>query len=115
MPVTIGVAVMINSRVVYFLAVCRERSFTRAAERCGVSQPSLTNGIKALEEELGGRLFQRHPHFDLTDFGKRVLPAMRRMEKAAKQVAAIAAIAARSIHSSSTQDRVGTDSELRVS
>src|SRR5262245_20974853 len=29
----------------YFLALCEERSFTRAAKRCGVSQPSLTNAI----------------------------------------------------------------------
>ena len=40
--------------VSYFLALCEERSFTRAAKRCGVSQPSLTNAIMALEQELGG-------------------------------------------------------------
>jgi Bacterial regulatory helix-turn-helix protein, lysR family len=39
---------MITSRVEYFLAAWRERSFSRAALRCGVSQPSLTNGIKSL-------------------------------------------------------------------
>jgi len=38
----------------YFLALCEERSFTRAARRCGVSQPSLTNAVIALERELGG-------------------------------------------------------------
>jgi hypothetical protein len=43
----------------YFLALCEERSFTHAAKRCGVSQPSLTNAILALEQELGGVLFQR--------------------------------------------------------
>jgi len=43
----------------YFLALCEERSFTRAAKRCGVSQPSLTNAILGLEQELGGALFQR--------------------------------------------------------
>ena len=45
----------------YFLALCEERNFTRAARRSGVSQPSLTNGIIALERELGGALFQRKP------------------------------------------------------
>ena len=45
----------------YFLALCEERNFTRAAKRCGVSQPSLTNAIIGLEQELGGALFQRKP------------------------------------------------------
>jgi DNA-binding transcriptional LysR family regulator len=36
--------------------LCSERNFTKAARRCGVSQPSLSNGIKALESELGGQL-----------------------------------------------------------
>ena len=39
----------------YFLALCEERSFTRAASGCGISQPSLTNAILRLEQELGGR------------------------------------------------------------
>lgn len=43
----------------YFLALCEERSFTRAAKRCGVAQPSLTNAIKHLERELGQALFNR--------------------------------------------------------
>src|SRR5262249_9802129 len=45
----------------YFLALCEERNFTRAARRCGVSQPSLTNAIIGLERELGGALFHRRP------------------------------------------------------
>ncbi|HVV60375.1 MAG TPA: LysR family transcriptional regulator [Pseudolabrys sp.] len=47
-------------QVNYFLAVCDERSFTRAARRCGVSQPSLTRAIKLMEDELGSGLFVRH-------------------------------------------------------
>jgi DNA-binding transcriptional LysR family regulator len=43
----------------------------------------LTYGIKVLEEELGGPLFQRYPRIVLTDLGKQVLPHMKRMEKAA--------------------------------
>jgi DNA-binding transcriptional LysR family regulator len=47
------------AQVRYFLALCEELSFTRAAKRCGVSQPSLTNGIKNLECHFGGKLFYR--------------------------------------------------------
>jgi hypothetical protein len=56
----------------YFLALCEERNFTRAAKRCGVSQPSLTNAIIALEQELGGALFQRKPLVSLTVLGDAV-------------------------------------------
>ena len=46
-------------KIRYFLAVCEERSFIRAARRCGVSQPALTDAIKRLEVELGASLFLR--------------------------------------------------------
>ena len=47
------------NQIRYFLALYDERNFTRAAKRCGVSQPSLTNAIKRLEQILGGPLFDR--------------------------------------------------------
>jgi DNA-binding transcriptional LysR family regulator len=43
----------------YFLVLCDEQNFTRAAKRCGITQPSLTNAIKTLEDLLGGPLFHR--------------------------------------------------------
>jgi DNA-binding transcriptional LysR family regulator len=43
----------------YFLVLCDEQNFTLAAKRCGISQPSLTNAIKRLENLLGGPLFDR--------------------------------------------------------
>src|SRR5262249_60335379 len=41
-----------------FRALCEEQSFTRAARRCGIAQPSLTRAIQTLESEFGGRLFE---------------------------------------------------------
>ena len=46
-------------QVRYFLAVTRTLNFTRAADECNVTQPSLTRAIKQLEGELGGDLFRR--------------------------------------------------------
>ena len=59
-------------QVRYFLATVSELNFTKAAERCNVTQPSLTRAIKQLEEELGGDLFRRErPQAQLTELGER--------------------------------------------
>jgi LysR family transcriptional regulator, hydrogen peroxide-inducible genes activator len=63
----------------YFLALCEERNFTRAARRSGVSQPSLTNAIITLERELGGALFQRKPAITLTALGYAMQPYLSRI------------------------------------
>ena len=44
----------------YFLSVAREESMTRAAEILHVTQPTLSKQRKALEDELGKKLFTRH-------------------------------------------------------
>ena len=44
----------------FVLAVAPERNFRRAAEKCFVTQPALSLGIKKLEEELGVSLFERN-------------------------------------------------------
>jgi LysR family transcriptional regulator, hydrogen peroxide-inducible genes activator len=69
----------------YFLALCEERSFTLAARRSGVSQPSLTNAIGALERELGGTLFQRRPAIALTPLGRAIQPYLQQIAQAADQ------------------------------
>lgn len=62
-------------QVRYFLAVAKERNFSRAAESCKVAQPSLSRAIKSLEAELGGLLFHRERHRShLTELGQMVLP-----------------------------------------
>lgn len=43
----------------YFLAVARTKNFSRAAAQCRVAQPSLSQQIMKLEDELGERLFER--------------------------------------------------------
>ncbi len=51
---------MIDLRLLrFFIAIFEERNITSAAQRCHVSQPSLSSGLKQLEEELGGPLFER--------------------------------------------------------
>lgn len=62
----------------YFLAVSELLNFTRAAERCNVSQPALTRGIKILEDELGGPLFNRERNqTNLTELGRLMLPFLQ--------------------------------------
>jgi LysR family hydrogen peroxide-inducible transcriptional activator len=59
-------------QIVYFLALCEELHFTRAARRCGVAQPSLTNAIRLLERELGAPLFHRRPRPHLSELGSAI-------------------------------------------
>ena len=68
----------------YMVAVARTRNFSRAAEQCHVSQPSLSQQIQKLEDELGERLFDRlKREAKLTAHGEIFLPrAMRILEEA---------------------------------
>jgi DNA-binding transcriptional LysR family regulator len=65
----------------YFLAVADTSSFTVAAERCHVTQPTLSAGIARLEGELGARLFDRGRRIGLTVAGQRLLPHARAMSE----------------------------------
>jgi DNA-binding transcriptional LysR family regulator len=44
----------------FFVAVYEEQNLSRAAEKCFVSQPNISNGLKQLEETIGKELFLRH-------------------------------------------------------
>jgi DNA-binding transcriptional LysR family regulator len=64
----------------YLLALAQEKHFGRAAEACAVSQPSLSLGLKQLEETLGVMLVQRGSRFiGLTTEGERTLEWARRI------------------------------------
>lgn len=69
----------------YIVALSRERHFGRAAEACFVSQPTLSVGIKKLEDELGVTLFERSAgEVTLTPVGESIVAqAARVLEEAA--------------------------------
>src|SRR3989442_13098050 len=88
-------------QVRYFLAAVDELNFTKAAEKCNVSQPSLTRAIKQLEGELGGDLFRRErPQAQLTELGERMLPLLRQCYESA--------LGARSLASAIKSGEVGS-------
>lgn len=88
-------------QVRYFLAVARLLHFTRAAEECNVTQPSLTRAIKQLEAELGGDLFRRErPAAQLTELGQHMHPLLKQCYEAA--------VGARTLASSFKSGELGT-------
>src|ERR1044071_6920797 len=75
----------------YFVAIADTRNFTRAAERCHVAQPSLSQQISKLESEVGHKLFHRLGRKAvLTEAGVAFLERARRIlfevENAAKEL-----------------------------
>jgi DNA-binding transcriptional LysR family regulator len=88
----------------YFVAVAQRRSFSRAAEALYLSQPSLSQAIKKLENELGVALFARTHHLvELTDAGA----AFLREARVVLAQAAVAADTARQVGN-------GTIGQLRI-
>src|SRR5262245_12143750 len=78
---------MDTNQVRYFLALCEEKNFTRAAKLCGVSQPSVSNSIKRLEEELGGDLFHRTKNgAKLSPLGVAIRPYLHQINECAESV-----------------------------
>ena len=75
----------------YFLSLCETLNFTRAAENCNVTQPSLTRAIQALEAEFGGPLLHRERNrTHLTELGQIIRPYLEQVlvqSQAAKEQA----------------------------
>src|SRR5262245_1384228 len=88
-------------QVRYFLATVSELNFTKAAEKCNVTQPSLTRAIKQLEDELGGDLLRRErPQAQLTELGQRLYPLLKQCYESA--------LGARTLASAIKSGEVGT-------
>ncbi len=67
------------SRVRYFLAVGEHGSFTAAARACGVTQPSVTMGVRRLERAIGGALLERRRPAALTPLGANARPLLQEL------------------------------------
>jgi LysR family hydrogen peroxide-inducible transcriptional activator len=75
----------------YVIAVAETRHFGRAAERCFVSQPTLSGQIKKLEEELGVTLFERtNRSVEITPVGEDILAHARQMMEQADAIEQLA-------------------------
>lgn len=70
-----------------FLALAREGSLTMAARRLDVSHPTISRRVRALEERIGARLFDRLPdRFVPTSAGAELLDDAEAMERAAESI-----------------------------
>jgi LysR family hydrogen peroxide-inducible transcriptional activator len=76
----------------YIVAVARERHFGRAAEKCFVSQPTLSVAVRKLEEELGVRIFERGgAEVTVTPVGSRIIAQAQRVLEESEAIKHIAA------------------------
>lgn len=86
---------MDERRLRYFLAITESESVTRAAGRLHIAQPSLSQALRSLEQELGVELFDRTGgRMRLSDAGAALFgPAQRLLQAAEEARAAIAGVA----------------------
>lgn len=62
----------------FFIALIEEQNFTRAAQKCFVTQPTLSSGLRELELRLNVILFERdNKNVRLTEFGRKIEPKVR--------------------------------------
>lgn len=70
-----------TQQVTYILAIAETGNFSRAAEQCFVTQPTLSMQIKKAEELLGFPVFHRDTaKMELSDFGKALIPILRQIQ-----------------------------------
>jgi len=74
----------------YLVALAETRHFGKAAERCFVSQPTLSAQIKKLEDQLGVQLVERGHQAMLTDIGERIVERARRVLDGAREIEELA-------------------------
>ncbi len=76
------------AQIRHALAAAKHLNFTRSATDCNVTQPALTKGIKALEEERSVTLFHREGRcILLSEFGRSMLPHLQHIaDEAAPRV-----------------------------
>jgi LysR family transcriptional regulator, cyn operon transcriptional activator len=75
----------------YFLAICNEMQYTKAAEKLGISQPTLSQQMRILESRVGSKLFQQiGKKIYLTDSGKilrnRALKIFNEIEQTQREI-----------------------------
>lgn len=75
----------------FIVSVARERNFRRAAEKCFVTQPALSLGIKKLEDELGVLIFERgHNEVAVTEIGEQIIEQANRVLEEAERIKELA-------------------------
>jgi LysR family transcriptional regulator, hydrogen peroxide-inducible genes activator len=75
----------------YIVALAQERHFGRAAEKCHVSQPTLSVSVKKLEEQLGVLLFERSAaDVKVTEIGRQIVDQAERVLRESSQIRDIA-------------------------
>ncbi len=75
----------------YIVSVAKENNFNKAAQKCFVSQPTLSIAIKKLEDQLGVKIFERNKKtFIITDIGEKIITKAQQILEYATEIQIIA-------------------------
>ena len=78
---------MTITQLQYVLAIAEQKNFTKAAEKCFVTQPTLSTQIQKLEEELDVIIFNRNKKpIELTEVGKKIVAQARNIVSEAERI-----------------------------